>query len=63
MRNTLSRFAAAVLAVLSAFVGIRKRGAAVQDQSLRPIHFIAAAVVCVAVLIALIITLVKTVTR
>jgi hypothetical protein len=59
----LSRFIAAVLAVLSAFVGIRKRGAAVQDQSLRPIHFIVAAILCVATLIAVIVTVVKTVVR
>jgi hypothetical protein len=55
----MQQFLAAIVAVLSAFIGIRKRGAAVDDQSLRPIHFIAAALLCVAILIASIITLVR----
>ncbi len=55
-------FVAAVIAVLSAFIGIRKKGAAVRDGSLRPAHIIVAALLCVATLVICIIFLVRSIT-
>lgn len=56
-------FAAAVVAVLSAFIGIRKKGAALRDGALRPIHFVVAALLCVATLVTCIILLVRSIAR
>jgi Protein of unknown function (DUF2970) len=52
-------FFAAVRAVLSAFIGIRKRGAANDDQSIKPIHLLFAALVCVALLVTTLIIIVR----
>ncbi|MGL4231277.1 MAG: DUF2970 domain-containing protein [Casimicrobium sp.] len=54
-------FLSAIVAVMSAFIGIRKRGAAHHDQQLKPLHFIVAALLCVAILVALLIAIVRTV--
>jgi amino acid transporter len=65
MRNSPDRsprsapsFLAAIVAVLSAFVGIRKRGASLADQGIKPLHIVLAAILCVASLIAGIVTIV-----
>jgi hypothetical protein len=55
----MKQFIGAVFAVLSAFVGIRKRSAANKDQALKPIHFVVAGLLCVAVVISLLVTLVR----
>jgi Protein of unknown function (DUF2970) len=52
-------FVPAVLAVLSAFVGIRKRSKANADQQIKPLHVVAAALLCVIVLVVLIVSLVR----
>jgi Protein of unknown function (DUF2970) len=52
-------FIAAVLAVLSAFVGIRKRSKANADQQIKPLQLVAAALLCVIVLVVLIVSLVR----
>lgn len=57
----MREFAAAIVAVLSAFVGIRRKRAALRDGSLRPHHVIVAALLCVAVLVASIVLLVRTI--
>jgi Protein of unknown function (DUF2970) len=52
-------FFAAILAVLSAFIGIRKRGSPSNDQSIKPVHIVIAGLLCVAVLVISLITLVR----
>jgi hypothetical protein len=52
-------FVAALLAVLSSFIGIRKRSAATEDQQIKPVHIVVAALLCVALLISLLIALVR----
>jgi hypothetical protein len=54
-------FLAAIVAVLSAFIGIRKRGASLSDQGIKPLHIVLAAILCVVALIAGIITIVHVV--
>lgn len=46
-------------AVLSAFIGIRKRSDAQVDQSLNPAHVVIVAIICVAVVVASLIALVR----
>lgn len=51
----LAVFLRAVLAVLAAFFGVRKRDSALKDaKSLRPVHFVAAGVLLVVVFIFLV---------
>jgi Protein of unknown function (DUF2970) len=52
-------FIAALLAVLSAFIGIRKRSAATEDQQIKPIHIVVVALLCVVLLVSLLIVLVR----
>jgi hypothetical protein len=52
-------FVAAVLAVLSAFIGIRKRSSANADQQIKPLHVVIAALLCVILLVVLIVSLVR----
>jgi Protein of unknown function (DUF2970) len=52
-------FFAAILAILSAFIGIRKRGLPSNDQSIKPVHIVIAGLLCVAVLVISLITLVR----
>jgi amino acid transporter len=51
-------FLSAVVAVLCAFVGIRKGSASLADQGIKPAHVVLAALVCVLALIACIVTIV-----
>jgi hypothetical protein len=53
---------AAVLAVLSAFFGVRKARSHEQVQHLRPGHFIVAGIVLAVLFVATIVTLVRLVT-
>ncbi|HSO07576.1 MAG TPA: DUF2970 domain-containing protein [Pelomicrobium sp.] len=53
---------AAVLAVLSAFFGVRKAKSHEQVKHLRPVHFIVAGVVLAVLFVVTIVTLVKLVT-
>ena len=46
-------------AVLSAFVGIRKRGSAGQQFVVKPAHLVAATVICALVFIATLIAIVR----
>jgi Protein of unknown function (DUF2970) len=57
--NKSPSFFAAIVAVLSAFIGIRKRGASLVDQGIRPFHIVLAALLCVAALITTIIAIVR----
>lgn len=53
---------AAVLAVLSAFFGVRKAAAHEQVKHLRPAHFIAAGIVLAVLFVVTIVTVVRVVT-
>ncbi|MFZ5555158.1 MAG: DUF2970 domain-containing protein [Pseudomonadota bacterium] len=53
---------AAVLAVLSAFFGVRKAKSHEQVKHLRPVHFIIAGIVLAVLFVTTIVTLVKLVT-
>jgi Protein of unknown function (DUF2970) len=59
----MREFFAAILAVLSAFVGIRKRGAALADQGIKPQHIVVAAILCLAMLVVSIVSLVQLIVR
>jgi hypothetical protein len=48
-------------AVLSAFIGIRRKSDAQGDQSLNPAHVVIVAIVCVAIVIATLIAIVRVV--
>jgi Protein of unknown function (DUF2970) len=54
-------FFSAVRAVLSAFIGIRRHGAAQQDQAIRPVHLLLAALICVALLVGALVVVVRSV--
>ena len=57
-RPTLT-FLSAVLAVLSAFVGIRRSGASLAERGVRPVHIVVAGVICTALLVTTLITIVR----
>jgi hypothetical protein len=55
----LKSLLASLFAVLSAFVGIRRKSDAEADQSLRPWAIVVVAIVCVLVIVATLITIVR----
>jgi hypothetical protein len=54
-------FFSAVIAVLSAFIGIRKSGAALADQGIKPLHIVIAGLMCAAILVSTLIFIVRSV--
>lgn len=52
-------FLAALVAVLSAFIGIRKRGASLADQGIRPQHIVIAALLCAAAFVTTLLLIVR----
>jgi hypothetical protein len=57
-------FLGVAAAVLSSFLGIRKRSAGEHDMArIKPAHVIAAALLCVAIFVAVLVTLVTLITR
>ncbi len=52
-------FFAAMIAVLSAFIGIRKRGASFADEGIKPLHIIVAALLCVGIFVGTLIFIVR----
>jgi membrane-associated phospholipid phosphatase len=57
----LRKVLAAFLAVLSAFIGIRRKNDAVNDQSLHPAAIVVVALICVALIVASLIGIVRVV--
>jgi Protein of unknown function (DUF2970) len=52
-------FGAAIIAVLCAFIGIRKRGASLADQGIKPLHIIIAALMCAGIFVSTLIFIVR----
>ncbi len=59
MSHPLPTFVSAVLAVLSAFVGIRRGGASLAERGVRPVHIIVAGILCAVLLVTTLITIVR----
>ncbi len=61
--NTVRAFLSALAAVLSAFIGIRRREDAKGDLQLKLAHVVVAGVLCAALLVVLLITLVRNIVK
>ncbi|MFN3628749.1 MAG: DUF2970 domain-containing protein [Casimicrobiaceae bacterium] len=49
----------AILAVLSAFVGIRRGGASLAERGVRPVHIVVAGILCAVLLVSTLVTIVR----
>jgi hypothetical protein len=52
-------FFAAIVAVLSALIGIRKRGASFADECIKPLHIIVAGLLCVVTFVGVLLMIVR----
>jgi hypothetical protein len=52
-------FSAAIFAVLSAFIGIRRRDASLADQGIKPVHVVVAGLFCVACVVVTLLFIVR----
>lgn len=59
MSQPLTTFVTAVLAVLSAFVGIRRGGVPLAERGVRPVHLIVAGIIGAALLVTALVTIVR----